>query len=82
MRCSYKEVRNKDYVEVTVKKDDAVVFRGAYVYGFRNIQNLVMKIKVAVWEAGQVERKVQLRRRGGNGVSQVGTRGSVDVVAV
>ena len=51
MRCSYKEVRNKDYVEVTVKKDDTVVFRGAYVYGFRNIQNLVMKIKVAVWEA-------------------------------
>ncbi|KAK8827428.1 hypothetical protein WA538_003390, partial [Blastocystis sp. DL] len=45
VKADYKEVRNKDYVEVTVKKDDAVVFRGAYVYGFRNIQNLVMKIK-------------------------------------
>lgn len=49
MRRRYKEMRNKDFVEVTVKKDDAVVFRGAYVYGFRNIQNLVMKIKVVLW---------------------------------
>ena len=49
MRRSYKEMRNKDYVEVTVKKGDSVVFRGAYVYGFRNIQNLVMKIKVVPW---------------------------------
>lgn len=49
VRRRYKEMRNKDFVEVTVKKDDAVVFRGAYVYGFRNIQNLVMKIKVVLW---------------------------------
>lgn len=49
VRRSYKEMRNKDYVEVTVKKGDSVVFRGAYVYGFRNIQNLVMKIKVVPW---------------------------------
>nr|AHC97348.1 cytosolic Fe-S cluster assembly factor [Blastocystis sp. ATCC 50177/Nand II] len=39
-------VRNSDFVEVTVVDGEERVFSGAFVYGFRNIQNLVMKTKV------------------------------------
>ena len=41
-----KTIRNNDYVEVTVREDDRIVLKGAFIYGFRNIQNLVMKMKV------------------------------------
>ncbi len=37
--------RNKDFQEVTLEKDGQVLLRFAAVYGFRNIQNLVQKLK-------------------------------------
>lgn len=39
-------VRNSDFVESSVCVGEETVFRGAFIYGFRNIQNLTMKIKV------------------------------------
>lgn len=41
-------MRNSDFVEVSVVEGDERVFTGAFVYGFRNIQNLVMKMKVRI----------------------------------
>ncbi|KAM7452889.1 hypothetical protein BLSTO_06370 [Blastocystis sp. subtype 1] len=46
-------VRNSDFVEVTVVDGEERVFSGAFVYGFRNIQNLVMKTKVGAGSACQ-----------------------------
>lgn len=43
-----KTIRNNDYVEVNVRKGEEIVLKGAYVYGFRNIQNLVMRMKVCL----------------------------------
>lgn len=40
-----KKKRNKDFQEVTLEKDGQVLLRFAAVYGFRNIQNLVQKLK-------------------------------------
>lgn len=37
--------RNKDFQEVTLEKDGAVLLCFASTYGFRNIQNLVQKLK-------------------------------------
>lgn len=37
--------RNKDFQEVTLEKDGVVVLCFASTYGFRNIQNLVQKLK-------------------------------------
>lgn len=37
--------RNKDFQEVTLEKEGEVLLRFATVYGFRNIQNLVQKLK-------------------------------------
>ncbi|XP_077412628.1 cytosolic Fe-S cluster assembly factor narfl [Vanacampus margaritifer] len=42
---TYKIIRNKDFLEVTLEKDGAVVLSFASTYGFRNIQNLVQKLK-------------------------------------
>ncbi|XP_051572865.1 cytosolic Fe-S cluster assembly factor narfl-like isoform X3 [Myxocyprinus asiaticus] len=36
---------NKDFQEVTLEKDGTVLLQFAAVYGFRNIQNLVQKLK-------------------------------------
>lgn len=44
-------MRNGDFVEVSVVDGDERVFTGAFVYGFRNIQNLVMKMKVSMTRA-------------------------------
>ncbi|XP_072098747.1 nuclear prelamin A recognition factor [Mobula birostris] len=41
----YKTLRNKDFQEVTLEKDGEVVLRFAATYGFRNIQNMVQKLK-------------------------------------
>lgn len=38
-------LRNKDFQEVTLEKDGAVLLQFALAYGFRNIQNLVQKLK-------------------------------------
>lgn len=52
-----KTVRNSDYVEVTVRKGEEIILKGAYVYGFRNIQNLVMRMKVCLMIVDEGQRK-------------------------
>ncbi|XP_076853387.1 cytosolic Fe-S cluster assembly factor narfl [Brachyhypopomus gauderio] len=42
---TYKTLKNKDFQEVTLEKDGVVLLRFAATYGFRNIQNLVQKLK-------------------------------------
>nr|XP_057905019.1 cytosolic Fe-S cluster assembly factor narfl [Doryrhamphus excisus] len=42
---TYKTLRNKDFQEVMLEKDGTVVLSFASTYGFRNIQNLVQKLK-------------------------------------
>ncbi|XP_053326626.1 cytosolic iron-sulfur assembly component 3 [Spea bombifrons] len=42
---TYKPLKNKDFQEVTLEKDGKVVLQFALAYGFRNIQNLVQKLK-------------------------------------
>lgn len=42
---TYKTLRNKDFKEVTLEKDGVVLLCFASTYGFRNIQNLVQKLK-------------------------------------
>jgi len=41
----YKTLRNQDFKEVTVEDGEKVLFKFAIAYGFRNIQNIVQKIK-------------------------------------
>ena len=43
-----RNVRNSDFVEVTVVDNQEKVFSGAFIYGFRNIHILVMIVKVRV----------------------------------
>ncbi|KAF7655592.1 hypothetical protein LDENG_00053920 [Lucifuga dentata] len=42
---TYKTLRNKDFQEVTLEKNGVVLLSFASAYGFRNIQNLVQKLK-------------------------------------
>uniref|UniRef100_A0AAR2LR60 Nuclear prelamin A recognition factor-like protein n=1 Tax=Pygocentrus nattereri TaxID=42514 RepID=A0AAR2LR60_PYGNA len=42
---TYKTLKNKDFQEVTLEKDGIILLRFAATYGFRNIQNLVQKLK-------------------------------------
>ncbi|KAM8844592.1 cytosolic Fe-S cluster assembly factor narfl [Spinachia spinachia] len=42
---TYKTLRNKDFQEVTLERDGVVLLSFASTYGFRNIQNLVQKLK-------------------------------------
>lgn len=42
---TYKTLRNKDFQEVILEKDGVVQLSFALAYGFRNIQNLVQKLK-------------------------------------
>ncbi|XP_043944882.1 cytosolic iron-sulfur assembly component 3 [Protopterus annectens] len=42
---AYKILKNKDFQEVVLEKDGAVLLRFAKAYGFRNIQNLMQKMK-------------------------------------
>ncbi|XP_041317999.1 cytosolic iron-sulfur assembly component 3 [Pyrgilauda ruficollis] len=41
----YKPLKNKDFQEVTLERDGEVLLHFALAYGFRNIQNLVQKLK-------------------------------------
>ncbi|KAM9372646.1 cytosolic iron-sulfur assembly component 3 [Phaethornis superciliosus] len=41
----YKPLKNKDFQEVTLERDGVVLLHFALAYGFRNIQNLVQKLK-------------------------------------
>nr|KAF6416559.1 nuclear prelamin A recognition factor [Molossus molossus] len=42
---TYRTLRNKDFREVTLEKNGEVLLRFAAAYGFRNIQNVVLKLK-------------------------------------
>lgn len=42
---TYRALRNKDFQEVTLEKDGEVLLRFAAAYGFRNVQNVVLKLK-------------------------------------
>ncbi|XP_042552505.1 nuclear prelamin A recognition factor [Dipodomys spectabilis] len=42
---AYRALRNKDFLEVTLEKSGEVVLRFAAAYGFRNIQNIILKLK-------------------------------------
>ncbi|XP_032648649.1 nuclear prelamin A recognition factor [Chelonoidis abingdonii] len=42
---TYKTLKNKDFQEVSLEKDGETVLRFAAAYGFRNIQNVVLKLK-------------------------------------
>ncbi|KAG8506366.1 Cytosolic iron-sulfur assembly component 3 [Galemys pyrenaicus] len=42
---TYRPLRNKDFQEVTLEQEGQVLLRFAAAYGFRNIQNLVQKLR-------------------------------------
>ncbi|XP_074081318.1 nuclear prelamin A recognition factor [Macrotis lagotis] len=42
---TYRTLKNKDFQEITLEKNGEVVLRFAAAYGFRNIQNMVLKFK-------------------------------------
>ncbi|XP_021565251.1 nuclear prelamin A recognition factor isoform X2 [Carlito syrichta] len=42
---TYRSLRNKDFQEVTLEKNGEVLLRFAAAYGFRNIQNMILKLK-------------------------------------
>ncbi|EPY88853.1 nuclear prelamin A recognition factor [Camelus ferus] len=42
---TYRSLRNRDFQEVTLEKSGKVLLRFAAAYGFRNIQNVVLKLK-------------------------------------
>ncbi|XP_055902229.1 probable cytosolic Fe-S cluster assembly factor GK14772 [Eupeodes corollae] len=44
-RLEYKNLRNPDFRELTLEKDGKVLLKFAIANGFRNIQNLVQKLK-------------------------------------
>ncbi|XP_068151636.1 probable cytosolic Fe-S cluster assembly factor GK14772 isoform X1 [Drosophila tropicalis] len=41
----FKQLRNRDFREISLEKDDKTVLKFAIANGFRNIQNLVQKLK-------------------------------------
>ncbi|XP_069050588.1 nuclear prelamin A recognition factor [Lepisosteus oculatus] len=41
----YKTLKNRDFQEVTLEKDGETLLQFAAVYGFRNIQNMIQKLK-------------------------------------
>ena len=45
MKCTYFVLRNQDLKEVSVEVDGEVKLKFALAYGFRNIQNIVQKVK-------------------------------------
>lgn len=42
---TYRTLRNRDFQEVTLERNGEVLLRFAAAYGFRNIQNVVLKLK-------------------------------------
>ncbi|XP_019517401.1 PREDICTED: nuclear prelamin A recognition factor [Hipposideros armiger] len=42
---TYRTLRNKDFQEVTLERNGEVLLRFAAAFGFRNIQNVVLKLK-------------------------------------
>lgn len=54
-RLDFKTLRNSDFKELTLEVEGKVVLRFACCYGFRNIQNLVRKVKAGKCEYQFVE---------------------------
>ncbi|KFV61373.1 Cytosolic Fe-S cluster assembly factor NARFL, partial [Dryobates pubescens] len=77
----YKALKNKDFQEVTLERDGAVLLQFALAYGFRNIQNLVQKLKrgkaayhyveVMACPAGCLNGGGQLKAAGGSSKEQL-----------
>nr|XP_020843205.1 nuclear prelamin A recognition factor isoform X2 [Phascolarctos cinereus] len=42
---TYRALKNKDFQEITLEKNGEIVLRFAAAYGFRNIQNMILKLK-------------------------------------
>ncbi|XP_062071847.1 nuclear prelamin A recognition factor isoform X1 [Lepus europaeus] len=42
---TYRALRNRDFQEVTLEKNGEVLLRFAAAYGFRNIQNMILKLR-------------------------------------
>jgi iron only hydrogenase large subunit-like protein len=61
--------RNADVVDYTVKLDGEVVFKAARYYGFRNIQNLVRKLKPAEQSRMPGAKMVGVRKPASTGTS-------------
>lgn len=61
--------RNADVIEYVLKRDNATLFKAARYYGFRNIQNLVRKLKPA-------RKSRLLGPRGGGGARQASNANS------
>ncbi|MCJ1461531.1 Cytosolic Fe-S cluster assembly factor nar1 [Pseudocyphellaria aurata] len=61
--------RNADVIEYTLERDNATLFKAARYYGFRNIQNLVRKLKPA-------RKSRLLGARGGSGGRQASNANS------
>lgn len=45
IKIHFLNYRNKDFHEVTLEKNGEVLLRFAAAYGFRNIQNMILKLK-------------------------------------
>lgn len=45
VRAEFRSLRNPDFKEAVLEVNGEIVLRFALVYGFRNIQNLVQKLK-------------------------------------
>ncbi|KAK8803289.1 hypothetical protein WA158_000983 [Blastocystis sp. Blastoise] len=45
LQIKWKPGKNPDFTEIQLYNGDECVFRGCYVYGYRNLQNIIMKIK-------------------------------------
>uniref|UniRef100_A0A060TDQ3 Cytosolic Fe-S cluster assembly factor NAR1 n=1 Tax=Blastobotrys adeninivorans TaxID=409370 RepID=A0A060TDQ3_BLAAD len=75
--------RNSDIVEYVVVRDsdEEELYRGGQVYGFRNIQNLVRKLKMASSRGGKGKVRGPSRRPGSERGSDVTSWGYVEVQA-
>ncbi|XP_043940947.1 nuclear prelamin A recognition factor [Protopterus annectens] len=52
---TYKTLKNKDLQEVTLEKNGEIILQFASAYGFRNIQNMVQKLKKGKFSYHYVE---------------------------
>lgn len=86
-------IRNKDFQEVTLEQEGRVLLRFAAAYGFRNIQNLVQKLKrgrcpyhyveVMACPAGSYSRATcTAQARGGPCRTRAGGSGAIPLLTV
>lgn len=74
-------IRSVDYTEYILRTPDAILFKGAQCYGFRNLQNLVRKIQR---ETGARSGRAPVRGRGRGLVRRAGHEdsGTYDYIEV